>query len=164
LSPEALREPRYDHPAFRELVGLLAAEFEGHPRIAFADMMHCGFWGEGRTSNLASSFPDRATATRTSLEMAARQIDAFHRTPVAVNTQPDISGFGDRELLAEALRADCWLRSDSTLVEAPIPDRRVIEPPALARRRDGKWVPPSPDGSRPVQLQRHDSKGWRRGV
>jgi hypothetical protein len=47
------RVPRYDHPAyeaaFRELNGLLAAEFNGHPQIEFVDTMINGFWGEGHT-------------------------------------------------------------------------------------------------------------------
>src|SRR6202167_2875647 len=40
-NPHSRYQPRYDHPcfqqAFKELVGLLAAEFDGHPLIEFMD-------------------------------------------------------------------------------------------------------------------------------
>ena len=77
------REPRYDHPeflrAFRELNELLAAEFDGHPQVEFADLMMYGFWGEAHTSDLPSPFPDYLTAERTMTGIARLQLEAGKR-------------------------------------------------------------------------------------
>lgn len=117
------REPQYHHPAFqkafRELTELLAAEFDKNPLIEFMDLMQYGFWGEGHTSDLPSPFPDYLTAEKTCVEMTRLQIDAFRQCQLAVNTQPDISRVGNREVIDMAVRAGCWLRSDSILVEEP---------------------------------------------
>ena len=117
------REPRYDHPefqkAFRELTGLLAAEFDANPLIEFMDLMQYGFWGEGHTGDLPSTFPDYVTAERTCLAMTELQLEAFRRCHLAVNTQPDITNVGNRAVIDLAVRAGCWLRSDSILVEEP---------------------------------------------
>ena len=61
--------------------------------------MMYGFWGEGHTSDWESPFPDRATAERTFLEMTRRQMAAWKRVPLAVNTQPDISETGNAAVL-----------------------------------------------------------------
>src|SRR5437899_3163934 len=102
-------EPRYDHPefqrAFRELNSLLAAEFDGNPLIEWVDMMQYGFWGEGHTSNFPNPFPDYMTAQQTSVTMTAKQLETWKRTPVAVNTQPDISNVGNRAVVDMAVRA-----------------------------------------------------------
>jgi len=118
------REPRYDHPefqkAFAELNDLLAAEFEGNPLIEWMDLMQYGFWGEGHTSDYPNPFPDYVTAEKTFVNMTARQLDIWKKTPLAVNTQPDISSVGNRTVLDMATRAGAWLRSDSIIVEEPI--------------------------------------------
>jgi hypothetical protein len=131
------REPRYDHPefqkAFAELVELLAAEFDGNPLIEWVDLMQYGFWGEGHTSNLPNPFPDYVTAQRTSVAMTAKQLEAWKKTPVAVNTQPDISNVGNRTALDMAVRAGAWMRSDSIIVEEPIQiDELANRPPWTA--------------------------------
>ena len=117
-------EPRYDHPEFRkafsELNELLAAEFDGNPLIEWMDLMQYGFWGEGHTSNLPNPFPDYVTAERTFVEITAEQLDRWKRTPLAVNTQPDISRVGNRRVIDMAMRAGAWLRSDSIMLEEPI--------------------------------------------
>ena len=117
------REPMYHHPefmkAFRDLTELLAAEFDGNPAMEFMDLMQYGFWGEGHTSNLPSPFPDYLTAERTCMEMTRLQLEAFRRCQLAVNTQPDISRTGNREVIDMAVRAGCWLRSDSILFDEP---------------------------------------------
>jgi hypothetical protein len=123
-------EPRYDHPefqkAFRELNELLAAEFDGNPLVEFKDLMYYGFWGEGHTGNLPNPFPDYLTAERTMVEMAQLQFEAWKQTPLALNTQPDISKTGNREVLDQAVRAGCWLRSDSIdLIEEPMQVERL---------------------------------------
>jgi len=127
-------EPRYDDPefqrAFGELVDLLAAETDGRPIFEFADLMMYGFWGEGHTSDWASPFPDRATAERTFLEMTRRQMAAWKRLPLAVNTQPDISETGNAAVLEEAIRGGCWLRSDSIILDEPIQIEQLSGRPA----------------------------------
>jgi len=130
-------EPRYDHPEFRhaftELNQLLAAEFDGNPLIEWVDVMQYGFWGEGHTSNLPNPFPDYATAERTFVEMTTEQLDAWKRTPLAVNTQPDISHVGNRRIIDVAMRGGAWLRSDSIIIEEPIQiDQLANRPPWLA--------------------------------
>jgi hypothetical protein len=130
-------EPRYDAPefqrAFAELVDLLAVETDGNPLFEFADLMMYGFWGEGHTSDWASPFPDRATAERTFLDMTRRQMAAWKRLPLAVNTQPDISETGNAAVLEEAIRGDCWLRSDSIILDEPIQIEQLSgRPPWLA--------------------------------
>lgn len=131
------REPRYDHPefqqAFNELTDLLAAQFDGNPLIEWVDLMQYGFWGEGHTSNYPSPFPDSITAERTFLAMAEHQLTAWKKTPIAVNTQPDISNVGNRSVIDMAMRAGAWLRSDSIIVEEPIQiDQLTNRPPWLA--------------------------------
>ena len=131
------REPRYDHPefqkAFAELNDLLAAEFEGNPLIEWMDLMQYGFWGEGHTSDYPNPFPDYVTGEKTFIGMTARQLDTWKKTPIAVNTQPDISSVGNRTVIDMAMRAGGWLRSDSIIVEEPIQiDQIANRPPWLA--------------------------------
>src|SRR5882724_11951097 len=117
-------EPRYDHPefqkAFAELNQLLAAQFEGNSLIEWMDLMQYGFWGESHTSDYPNPFPDYVTAEKTFVSMTARQLDTWKKTPLAVNTQPDISSVGNRTIIDMAIRAGAWLRSDSIIVEEPI--------------------------------------------
>jgi len=131
------REPRYDHPefqrAFAELNDLLAAEFEGNPLIEWMDLMQYGFWGEGHTSDYPNPFPDYVTAERTFVSMTTRQLETWKKTPIAVNTQPDISSVGNRTIVDMAMRAGAWMRSDSIIVEEPIQiDQIANRPPWLA--------------------------------
>jgi hypothetical protein len=131
------REPRYDNPefqkAFADLVELLSTEFDGNPLLEWVDLMQYGFWGEGHTSNYPNPFPDYPTAEKTFLAMTARQLKAWNKTPLAVNTQPDISNVGNRAVIDMAMRAGAWLRSDSIIVEEPIQiDELANRPPWLA--------------------------------
>ncbi|HUU27693.1 MAG TPA: twin-arginine translocation signal domain-containing protein [archaeon] len=119
------REPRYDHPefqkAFRELNELLASEFDNNPLVEYMDLMMYGFWGEGHTGDLPNPFPDYLTAEKTMVGMARLQIETWNKVPLAVNTQPDISKTGNREVLDLCVRSGCWLRSDSIVfIEEPI--------------------------------------------
>jgi hypothetical protein len=117
-------EPRYDHPefqkGFRELNEMLAVEFDGNPMIEFMDLMMYGFWGEGHTNDLKTPFSDYLTAERTFVQMTQMQIDAWKKVPLAVNTEPDISNVGNREVHDMAVRAGSWLRSDSIIMDEPI--------------------------------------------
>jgi hypothetical protein len=139
------REPRYDHPefqkAFAELNELLAAQFEGNPLIEWMDLMQYGFWGEGHTSNFPNPFPDYPTAERTFLALTKRQLETWKKTPLAVNTQPDISNVGNRTVIDMAVRAGAWLRSDSIIVEEPIQIEELANrPPWLAAiLEDGRF-------------------------
>ena len=128
------REPRYDHPefqkAFAELNDLLVAQFDGNPLIEWVDLMQYGFWGEGHTSDYPNPFPDYVTAERTSLAMTELQLSSWKKTPLAVNTQPDISNVGNRAVIDMAMRAGAWLRSDSVVVEEPIQIDQIANRPA----------------------------------
>jgi hypothetical protein len=117
-------EPRYDSPefqkAFVELNNLLAERFDGNPQLEYMDLMMYGFWGEGHTNDLPTPFPDYLTAEKTFVHMTQLQIDAWKHTPLAVNTQPDISNVGNRQVQDLAVRSGCWLRSDSLIMDEPI--------------------------------------------
>ena len=131
------REPRYDHPAFQkafhELNTLLAERFDGDPLLEWVDLMQYGFWGEGHTSDYKNPFPDYPTAEHTFIEMTRAQLERWKRVPLAVNTQPDISAVGNREVIDMAVRAGSWLRSDSIIVEEPIQIEALANrPPWLA--------------------------------
>ncbi len=130
-------EPRYDHPefqkAFRDLNELLAAQFDANPLVEWMDLMQYGFWGESHTSDLPNPFPDYLTAEKTFVSMTKLQLENWKRVPLAVNTQPDISSVGNREVVDLAVRAGCWLRSDSILVEEPSQIEELANrPPWLA--------------------------------
>jgi hypothetical protein len=126
-------EPRYDHPEFRkaftELNQLLAEKFDSDPLIEWMDLMQYGFWGEGHTSNLPNPFPDYVTAERTFIEMTNEQLNAWKKTPIAVNTQPDISHVANRRIIDMTLRAGGWLRSDSICLEEPIQIDQIANRP-----------------------------------
>ena len=113
---------------------LLAAEFDGHAQVEFVDLMMYGFWGEGHTSDLAGPFPDYLTAERTMVGMTRLQLESWKKTPLAVNTQPDISRVGNREVQDLCVREGCWLRSDSILnIEEPLQIEMLANrPPWLA--------------------------------
>jgi hypothetical protein len=65
--------------------------------------------------------------------MTERQLEAWKKTPLAVNTQPDISNVGNRSVIDMAVRAGAWLRSDSIIVEEPIQIEGLANrPPWLA--------------------------------
>ena len=143
-------EPRYDHPefqrAFRELNELLAARLDGDALVEFVDLMMYGFCGEGHTSNLPSPFPDPALAERTFLEMTRLQMETWKKTPLVVNTQPDISRVGNDAVLALAMRGGCWLRSDSVILDEPIQIEELSGRPAwlAAVMEDGYFRPYDP--------------------
>ena len=131
------REPRYDSPefqkAFAELNDLLVAKFGDDPRLEYMDLMMYGFWGEGHTNDIPGPFPDYVTAEKTFLKMTQLQIDTWKKTPLAVNTEPDISHTGNREVQDLAVRSGCWLRSDSLIMDEPIQIEELAHrPPWLA--------------------------------
>jgi hypothetical protein len=65
--------------------------------------------------------------------MTARQLDTWKKTPLAVNTQPDISNVGNRTVIDMAVRAGAWMRSDSIIVEEPVQiDELANRPPWTA--------------------------------
>lgn len=120
--PRTFVEPRYDHPffrdAFRELNGLLAAEFDGNPLVEYVDTFMYGFWGEGHTWPFTDNpFPDAATAERTFIAMMDVQLEHWKRTPLATNTQPDWSRVGNSELVDRTIRSHNWLRTDTIFIE-----------------------------------------------
>ena len=84
------------------------------------DLMMYGFWGEGHTNDIPGPFPDYLTAEKTFMRMTQLQIDSWKKTPLAVNTEPDISNSGNRQVQDLAVRSGCWLRSDSLIMDEPI--------------------------------------------
>jgi hypothetical protein len=60
-------------------------------------------------------------------------LDTWKKTPLAMNTQPDISNTGNREAIDIAVRGGAWVRSDSIIVEEPIQIEELANrPPWLA--------------------------------
>ena len=115
-------QPRFDHPffqqAFGELVGLLAAEFNGNPAVEFVDTFLYGFWGEGHTWPFVNTpFPDYQTAEKTWVKMFEVQQQHFTKTPLMTNTQPDYSRVGNSEVLDLTVRSYNWIRSDTIFIE-----------------------------------------------
>lgn len=121
-NPHARYQPRCDDPffqqSFEELVGLLAAEFNGNPGIEFMDTFLYGFWGEGHTWPFSNNpFPDYQTAERTWVRMLEVQLEHFTKTPLLTNTQPDFSRVGNSEVLDRSVRSNNWIRSDTIFIE-----------------------------------------------
>ncbi len=115
-------QPRYDNPYFqstyKELNGLLAAELNGSPLIEYMDTFMYGFWGEGHTWPYTNNpFPDYATAERTWMHMLEVQMDCWTKTPLATNTQPDLSRVGNSEMVDRTVRSANWLRTDTIFIE-----------------------------------------------
>ena len=121
-NPHSRYQPRFVDPyfqqSFKDLFGLLAAEFNGNPLIEFVDTFMYGFWGEGHTWPFANNpFPDYFTAERTWVEMLNVQLESFNKTPLLTNTQPDFSRVGNSELLDRTVRSNNWIRSDTIFIE-----------------------------------------------
>jgi hypothetical protein len=130
-------EPRYDHPyfqdAFRELNGLLAAEFNGNPSVEFVDTFMYGFWGEGHTYPFEGNpFADYQTAERTWVRMLELQLEQWTKTPLATNVQIDGNHVGNAELVDRTVRSHNWLRRDSIYVQPPDYDSLSNRPPWVA--------------------------------
>ena len=115
-------EPKYDDPnfqaAFRELIGLLASEYDGHPDVEYVDTCMYGFWGEGHTWPLSGNpFPDAVTAENTFVNLLHYQLQNWKKTPLLTNTQPDFSKVGNSELVDRTIRSFNWLRTDTIFIE-----------------------------------------------
>jgi hypothetical protein len=136
-NPHSKYQPRYDDPvfqqAFQELVGLMAAEFDGSPQVEFIDAFMYGFWGEGHTWPFANNpFPDDQTAERTWTHMLEVQLEHFKKTPLLTNTQPDFSRVGNAEMLDRTVRSNNWIRSDTIYIENEQIEALSNRPPWIA--------------------------------
>jgi hypothetical protein len=136
-NPHGRYQPRFDHPffqqAFADLVGNLAAEFNGNPAIEFIDTFMYGFWGEGHTWPFSNNpFPDYQAAERTWVKMLEVQLEHFSRTPLLTNTQPDFSRVGNSELLDRSVRSNNWIRSDTIFIENEQIEALSNRPPWIA--------------------------------
>ena len=143
-------QPRFDHPffqqAFAELVGLLAAEFNGNPSVEFVDTFMYGFWGEGHTwPFLNTPFPDYQTAEKTWIKMMQVQLQHFTKTPLMTNTQPDYSRVGNSELLDLTIRSYNWIRSDTIFIENEQIETLSNRPPWVAAALEQGIPAKSPD-------------------
>jgi hypothetical protein len=153
--PRANFQPRYDNPffqqAFRELVGLLAAEFNGSRSIEFVDTFMYGFWGEGHTWPFTNNpFPDFQTAERTWMNMLHVQIENFTKIPLATNTQPDFSRVGNAAILDATVRSNNWIRSDTIFIENEQIEALSNRPPWIAAVLE-QGIPGKPPQSLPLQ-------------
>ena len=151
-NPHSRYQPRYDHPffqqAFKELVGLLAAEFDGNPLIEFIDTFMYGFWGEGHTWPFGNNpFPDYQTAERTWTNMLEVQLEHFSKTPLLTNTQPDYSRVGNSELVDRTVRSNNWIRSDTIFIENEQIEALSNRPPWIAALLE-QGLPGKPPDSR----------------
>jgi hypothetical protein len=154
-NPYAQYQPRFDDPlfqrAFRELVGLLAAEFNGNPLVEFVDTFMYGFWGEGHTWPYTNSpFPDYQTAERTWVSMLEVQLEHFTKTPLVTNTQPDFSQVGNSEVLDRTVRSNNWIRSDTIFIENEQIEALSNRPPWIAVTIEA-GMPGRPPQSVPVE-------------
>ncbi|HXY02496.1 MAG TPA: twin-arginine translocation signal domain-containing protein [Terriglobales bacterium] len=136
-NPYTKYQPRFDHPffqqAFEELIGELAAEFNGNPSIEFIDTFMYGFWGEGHTWPFRNSpFPDYQTAERTWIRMWEIQQEHLTKTPLVTNTQPDYSRVGNSEILDRTVRSNNWIRSDTIFIENEQIEALSNRPPWVA--------------------------------
>ncbi len=136
-NPHARYQPRFDDPffqhAFRDLVGALAAEFNGNPIVEFIDTFMYGFWGEGHTWPFGNNpFPDYQTAERTWIQMFEVQLEQFTKTPLLTNTQPDYSRVGNSEILDRTIRSNNWIRSDTIFIENEQIEALSNRPPWVA--------------------------------
>jgi hypothetical protein len=130
-------EPRCDDPnfqsAFQELIGLLSAEYDGHPDVEYVDTCMYGFWGEGHTWPLEKNpYPDYSTAENTFVKMLRVQTEHWKKTPLVTNTQPDFSKVGNSELVDRTIRQGDWLRTDTIFIENEQIDALSNRPPWTA--------------------------------
>jgi hypothetical protein len=154
-NPHAKYQPRYDDPAFQqafeELVGLLAAEFNGNAQIEFVDTFMYGFWGEGHTWPFSNNpFPDYPTAERTWMRMLEVQLEHFTKTPLLTNTQPDFSRVGNSVMLDRSVRSNNWIRSDTIYIENEQIEALSNRPPWIAALLE-QGLPGKPPDAFPAQ-------------
>ncbi len=154
-NPNSRYQPRFDDPifqqAFGELVGLLAAEFNGNPSIEFIDTFMYGFWGEGHTWPFSNNpFPDYQTAERTWIRMLEVQLEHFTKTPLLTNTQPDYSRVGNSEMLDRTVRSNNWIRSDTIFIENEQIEALSNRPPWIAALLE-QALPGKPPGPAATQ-------------
>ena len=120
---KVLYAPHYHHPAFinafKEMDGLLADQYNGHPQVEFIDTYMYGFWGEGHTWPFPDKnpFPDYPTAENTFIDIFDIQCANWKNTPLLTNTQPDYSYVGNSEIVDRTIRSHNWLRTDTIFIE-----------------------------------------------
>ena len=155
-NPHSRYQPRFDDPffqqSFRELVGLLAAEFDGNPQVEFIDTFMYGFWGEGHTWPFANNpFPDYRTAESTWMNMLEVQLEHFKKTPLLTNTQPDFSRVGNSEMLDRTVRSNNWIRSDTIFIENEQIEALSNRPPWTAALLEQALPGKPPDPAQSVE-------------
>lgn len=155
-NPNSAYQPRFDDPffqqAFKDLVGQMAAEFNGNPIIEFIDTFMYGFWGEGHTWPFTNTpFPDYQTAERTWIQMWEVQEENFTKVPLLTNTQPDYSRVGNSEVLDRAVRSNNWIRSDTIFIENEQIEALSNRPPWI-----GALLEQGLPGQPPDKLTSHD--------
>lgn len=155
-NPYARYQPRFDDPffqqAFKELIGALAAEFDGSPNVEYVDTFMYGFWGEGHTWPFSNNpFPDYQTAERTWVNMLEVQLENFTKTPLLTNTQPDFSQVGNSEVLDRTVRSNNWIRSDTIFIENEQIEALSNRPPWVAALLEQGVPGKPPDASSSIE-------------
>jgi hypothetical protein len=155
-NPYSRSQPRFDHPffqqAFADLVGELAAEFNGNPLVEYFDTFLYGFWGEGHTWPFVNTpFPDSLTAERTLIKMMEVQLEHFTETPLMTNTQPDYSKVGNAAVLDLTMRTNNWIRSDTIFIENEQIEALSNRPPWVAAALEQGMPIKTPDPSASVE-------------
>jgi hypothetical protein len=165
-------QPRFDHPffqrAFSELVGLLAAEFNGNPSVEFVDTFLYGFWAEGHSWPIVNTpFPNYQTAGKTWVKMLEVQQKHSTKTPLMTNTQPDYSRVGNSEVLDLTIRSHNWIRSDTIFIENEQIETLCNRPPWIAAALEQGTPAKGPDSfpleEGPITGGKHDCSCKRRG-
>ena len=77
-------------------------------------------------------FPDDVVAEKTWVQMFETQLEAWTKTPLVTNTQPDFSRVGNSELLDRTVRSHNWIRTDTIFIENEQIEPLSNRPPWLA--------------------------------
>ncbi|MGC9344307.1 MAG: hypothetical protein ACP5E3_16505 [Bacteroidales bacterium] len=111
-----LKLPHYEHPEFKkyfkEMNRMLADLYDTDPTVECVDFAGYGAWGEWHSKG-TSSFPDPLTASETLCWMIREQRDAWKMTPLVMAAHGGSSYIRLKDVIAEAMKGDCWWRRDN---------------------------------------------------
>ena len=116
---------------WKELVDLLGAEFDGHPRLEYADISGYGFWGEmhhyarySAEGNVTNYQPGTPAEVEAIVERLIRDhLAAFPKTPAALGLHTADYKIG-QEVFEKGL---CWPRRDSFMTNFSTAETRLAQ-------------------------------------
>lgn len=152
---ENLFEPEWWNPvyqtAYAKLVRAYGARFDQDDLVAFIDMRHYGFWGEGHRWGHAVPWPEGVAKAELLKTFVDLHFAAFPTTPLAVNVGPDQDEpYPAGTAIDHALGKGAWMRrdgfgsyvgaADSALMKAEDGQAPLVAEPgrALAEYLDGQ--------------------------